>query len=257
MMKRNSTKMRLAIVLCALLVVAPISAHAGVGDIIQLLTTITNTLKGEIGKVLGSIRQVNNARQNLQQQVVWPVTAINQAKGSVLQVRSQITGLANQVHAIEVSSATLTNPQQLEAVLRNAQTVNLGGIQPAYLKIYGAVPSVTGAGSRDRNLIDIDDAMAAGSLKTASISSQATEQMLGVADSLEQQSAVTSPGSAPLLTAQAQVANLQNQAFLQKMLAAELRQEAARLAHDNATLKSSAEANRNLRDNMQQILRRP
>jgi tRNA A37 threonylcarbamoyltransferase TsaD len=81
--------------------------------------------------------------------------------------------------------------------------------------------------------------------------------MLGVADSLEQQAGQTAPGAAPLLTAQAQVANLQNQAYLQKMLAAELRQEATRLAHDNAMLKSGAAANRNLRNNMQQILSRP
>ena len=239
------------------LLLGQMTAHAGVADIIQLLTNITNTLKGEIGQVLGEIQKVNSARQNLQQQVVWPVTAINQAKNSVLQVRSQFTSLANQVHAIEVSSATLVNPQELEALLRHSQASNIGGIQPAYLKIYGAVPSATEAPANDRNIMDVDDAMAAGSLKTAAISGQASEQMLGVADSLERQSAVTSPGAAPLLTAQAQVANLQNQAYLQKMLAAELRQEATRLAHDNAAIKSEADANRDLRNNMQQILIRP
>lgn len=257
MIKKISTWKRLSIVLGIALVLAPMTVHAGVGDIIQLLTTITNTLKGEIGKVLGSIQNLNSSWQRLQQRVVWPVNAIDQAKGSVLQVRAQITGLANQVHAIEVSSATLSNPQQLEAVLRNRQATNIGGIQPAYLRIYGVVPSATEAGNDDRNLMDIDDAMAAGSLKTASISTEASEQMLGVADSLEKQSAATSPGAAPLLTVQAQVANLQNQAFLQKMLAAELRQEAAKLAHDNATLKSGADANRKLRDNLQQILQMP
>ncbi len=250
-------KRRVVGLLVLFVLMLPMAAHAGVADIIQLLVTITNTLKGDIGQVLGGIQKVNSARQSLQQQVVWPLTAINQAKNSVLQVRSQFSGLANQVHAIEVSSATLANPQQLEAVLRTNQAANAGSIQPAYLKIYGAVPSVTEAAAADRNLMDIDDAMAAGSLKTAAISGQASEQMLGVADSLERQSALTSPGAAPLLTAQAQVANLQNQAFLQKMLAAELRQEAARLAHDNATLKSGAVANRNLRNNMQQILSRP
>jgi hypothetical protein len=105
--------------------------------------------------------------------------------------------------------------------------------------------------------MDVDDSMAMGSLKTTVMSDQASEQMLRAADSLEQQSAVTAPGVAPLLTAQAQVANLQGQAFLQRMLAAELRQEAARLAHDNALVKRSAEANRDLRDHMRQILSRP
>lgn len=252
-----SGRKRMVGLIVLVVLMLPIAASAGVGDIIQLLVTITNTLKGEIGQVLSGIQKVNSARQNLQQQVVWPITAINQAKGSVLQVRSQFIGLANQVHAIEVSSATLANPQQLELLLRSNRGANLDGIQPAYLKIYGAVPSATEASVADRNLMDVDDAMAAGSLKTAAISGQASEQMLSVADSLERQSALTSPGAAPLLTAQAQVANLQNQAFLQKMLAAELRQEATRLAHDNAAIKRGAEANRNLRNSMQQILSRP
>ena len=68
---------------------------------------------------------------------------------------------------------------------------------------------------------------------------------------------MAAPGSAPMLTAQAQVANLQNQAMLQRMLAAELRQEATRLAHSNALRKRSAEATKQLRDHMQQILSRP
>jgi len=95
-----------------------------------------------------------------------------------------------------------------------------------------------------------------GSLKATMISDQASEQMLSVADSLEQQSAGTAPGAAPMLTAQAQVANLENQAFLQHMLAAELRQEATRLAHDNALIKESAAANKVLRDHVRQTLSR-
>jgi hypothetical protein len=94
-------------------------------------------------------------------------------------------------------------------------------------------------------------------MKTAVASDQATEQMLGVADGIERQATAAAPGSAPMLTAQAQVANLQNQAMLQRMLAAELRQEAARLAHSNALRKQSVDATNELRKRMQQILSRP
>lgn len=257
MRKRFSNWKYLASLFVLLILMLPLTARAGVGDIIQWLTTITDTLKGDIGQVLGAIQKVGNAKQNLQQQVAWPLTAINQAKSSVLQVRSQYSNLAGQIHAIEVSSANLANPKQLESLVRGGQTPGLGQLQPAFLKVYGTVPSATEASATDRNLMDVDDAMAMGSLKTTVMSDQASEQMLRAADSLEQQSAVTAPGVAPLLTAQAQVANLQGQAFLQRMLAAELRQEAARLAHDNALVKRSAEANRDLRDHMRQILSRP
>lgn len=234
----------------------PISAYAGVGDIIQLLTTITSTLKGDIGQVLGGIQKVGSLRQNLQQQIAWPLSAINQARSFVSQVRSQYSSLAGQIHSLEISSATLVNPRQLESLVRGGNTSGIGQIQPAYLKVYGAMPSATDANGTQRNLMDLDDAMAMGSLKATMISDQASEQMLSVADSLEQQSAGTAPGAAPMLTAQAQVANLENQAFLQHMLAAELRQEATRLAHDNALIKESAAANKVLRDHVRQTLSR-
>jgi hypothetical protein len=246
-----------AIVLICILVMLPLMARADVSDIVQLLTIITNTLKGDIGKALSGVQQVNNERRSLQQQLVWPIAAINQARACAQRVRSHFSNLAGQIHSTPVSSATLTNPQQLESVLRANQSTNIGGIQTAYFTIYGSVPAATDATVSDRNLMDIDDAMAAGSLKTATISGQVSQQMLSVADALEQQATQTSPGGAPLLTAQAQVANLENQAFMQKMLAAELRQEATRLAHDNALRKSSAAANHTLRNNMQQILSRP
>jgi hypothetical protein len=228
---------------CLVLVAAmllPVTANAGAGDIIQLLVTITNTLKGAIGQVLSGIQEVGSLKQKLQQQVAWPLSAINQAKSFVAQVRSQYTGLAGQIHSLEVSSANLVNPRQLESLVRGRNASSLGQIQPAFLKVYGATPSATDANDAQRNLMDVDDAMAIGTLKAATISDQASEQMLGVADSLEKQSGGTAPGAAPMLTAQAQVANLQNQAFLQRMLAAELRQEATRLAHDNALVKQSA-----------------
>src|SRR5258707_9581164 len=101
--------------------------------------------------------------------------------------------------------------------------------------------------------MDVDDAFALGALKTATASDQASQQMLNVADGLEQQAAVSAPGTAPILTAQAQAANLQSHAMLQRMLAAELRQEAPRLAHTHPLRKQSAHANPALRNNMQQI----
>jgi hypothetical protein len=246
----------LACVLVCVILLLPVAAHAGVGDIIQLLVTITDTLKNGVGQVLGGIQRVNTLRQNLQQQVAWPITAINQAKSEVAQVRSQFTSLAHQVRQIEVSSATLADPKQLERTLRGRGQVGLGQVQPAFVKVFGVVPSATNATPNDRNLVDADDAMASGSLKTAVLADTATEQMLNVADSLEKQAASTAPGAAPFVTGEAQVANLESQAYLQRLLAAELREEATRLAHANALVKRSAEANRLLRDHMSQILSR-
>ncbi len=250
-------KMRIvSLCLVVLLVLMPIAANAGVQDIISLLTTITSTLQNGVGSVLSGIQSINTTVRNFEQQVVWPLTLINQARAELSQVRAQFTSLAGQIQSIPTNSATLVNPLQLEQLLRSQRAGNLGQITAPYTQVYQPLPQANQATVAQRNLMDVDDAFALGALKTATASDQASQQMLNVADGLEQQAAVSAPGSASILTAQAQAANLQNQAMLQKLLAAELRQEAARLAHANALRKQSADANRDLRNNMLQILSR-
>lgn len=256
MTKRFSRKRIVVLCLVSLMVLMPITANAGVADIITLLNTIIGTLQNGVGQVLSGIQSINTTVRNFEQQVVWPVTLINQTKAEVAQVRSQFTSLAGQIQSIPTNSASLVNPKQLEALLRSRQSGNLGQISASYTQVYQALPQANQATGTQRNLMDVDDALALGALKTATASDQASQQMLSVADGLEQQAAVSAPGSASILTAQAQAANLQNQAMLQRMLAAELRQEAARLAHSNALRKQSADANRTLRNNLQQILSR-
>jgi hypothetical protein len=246
----------LALGLIFLLTLMPVAANAGVADIISLLTTITSTLQNGVGQVLSGIQSINTTVRNFEQQVVWPVTLINQTRAEVSQMRALFSSLASQIQSIPTNSATLVNPSQLEQLLRSQRAGSLNQINASYTQVYQALPPANQATVTQRNLIDVDDAFALGALKTATASDQASQQMLTVADGLEQQAAVSAPGSASILTAQAQAANLQNQAMLQKLLAAELRQEAARLAHANVLRKQSADANRDLRNNMQQILSR-
>jgi hypothetical protein len=95
-------------------------------------------------------------------------------------------------------------------------------------------------------MVDIDDALGQENLKTTLIADQGQDLILATANQMENQVAVSTPGSNPYITAQAQVANLRCQAFIQKMLAAELRQEAGRIAHDNVLVKRRATAAGNL-----------
>jgi hypothetical protein len=256
MKNRFSGKRTLAFCLVCLLVLMPVAANAGVQDIISLLTTITSTLQNGVGQVLSGIQSINTTVRNFEQQVVWPITLINQTRAEVSQVRAQFSSLASQIQSVPTNSASLVKPSQLETLLRSQHAGNLGQISASYTQVYQALPQPNQATATQRNLMDVDDAFALGALKTATASDQASQQMLSVADGLEQQAAVSAPGSASILTAQAQAANLQNQAMIQKLLAAELRQEAARLAHANALRRQSADANRDLRNNIQQILSR-
>jgi hypothetical protein len=255
-MKTTSRKTSLAVCLSLALLLAPLRAHAGLGDILSLLTTITGTLRNGIGQVLNGIHQAENGINLFEQQAIWPVTLIDQARTSVNQVHSEFSSLAAEVHGIEVSSAKLQNPGRLEALVRGTSSKDLNQLTSAYGQVYLALPEATEATDSQRNLIGADDVFALGAMKAAALSDQETGTVLGLAESLEKEAAVSAPGSAAMVTAEAQVASLESQAMLQKMLAQQLRQEAAALAHQNALRKHSASANKELRNNLLHILGR-
>src|SRR5262249_39062651 len=92
----------------------------------------------------------------------------------------------------------------------------------------------------DRDMSDMDDALTLDSLKTLKATDNATDLELQAADSIENSAALSAPGSAPFLTAAAVTSSVRSQALTQKMLAAELRQDAAHLAHQNGLRKRGA-----------------
>lgn len=245
------------LLLLPVLLVPPSARAAGIADILSLFKTITSTIQGAIGGALSGIQTLNSTINNFRQQTIWPVAQINQAKAFVASIRSQYGGLMFQIQAIKNNSATLANPSQLESVFRNGQSGSLGQFQSLYTNVYGNVPSSNDARPVQRDMVDMDDALAQGSLKTTVLSDQTTHGMLALADSIEQQSAMAAPGSGPMLATQAEISQLESQAYLAKVLASELRQEAVKLAHQNSLLKQSAASTRNLMNQAQQILTHP
>ena len=236
----------------------PLNTRAqGIGDLLLLLHTITTTLQGPIGDALSEMRKVSAAVNNFRQQIIWPLALINQTRAFVSATRARYTGLMSQIEGIKNNSATLALPMQLESVFRNAQSGSIGQIPSMYAQVYQPVALAGIAQPVQRNLMDIDDAMSMDSLKTAVVSDQTTQGMLTLADSLEQQAMSAAPGSASMVTAQARVADLETQAQLAKMLAAQLRQEATKLAHQNALLKQRSVATQTLKNQIQQVLAHP
>jgi len=236
----------------------PSSTRAqGTADVLLLLHTITSTLQGPIGDVLSEMRKVSAAVNKFRQEIIWPLALINQARSFVSATRAHYTGLMSQIEGLKNNSASLALPMQLESMFRGAQSGSIGQIPALYTQVYQPVTLAGIAQPQQRNLMDIDDAMAMDSLKTSVVSDQTTQGMLTLADSLEQQAMTAAPGSASMVTAQARVADLVTQAQLAKMLAAQLRQEATKLAHQNARLKHSATSTQNLFNQIQQVLAHP
>jgi hypothetical protein len=247
----------LFVVVITLCLLSSTTRADGIGDILSLFHTITSTLQGPIGGALSEMRKVSAAVNNFHQETIWPLAVINQTRSFVGATRARYTGLMSQIEGIKNNSATLALPMQLESMFRGAQSGSIGQIPSLYTQVYQPVALVGIAQPGQRNLMDIDDAMAMDSLKTAMVSDQTTQGMLTLADSLEQQAMSAAPGSASMVTAQARVADLVTQAQLAKMLAAQLRQEATKLAHQNATLKHSATTTQTLFNQIQQVLAHP
>ena len=224
----------MASVLGVVLFIAPASAHAGIFDIFG---EIFGTIQSDIGGSLKAINQIEQQVQQLYQTTMWPLAALNQARGFVATSISSFRNQMNQVFSTRYSSAVTPGPQQFESILHGRMSSQIPALGASFSANYGTVPRLNNAAPQDRLMMDMDDALGQENLKTTLIADQGADTILNTANQMENQVAVTTPGSNPYLSAQAQVANLRCQAYMQKMLAAELRQEAGRLAHDNALLK--------------------
>jgi hypothetical protein len=225
-------------------------------SLVAIIESVLNVIRGVIQTALTSINAVRTAINALYQEAVWPVALIDQAKGSVSRMIAQYRALMTNLFNTDLRSATLPNPTALENVIRNHQVNDFADLTSAYTKTYGSLPIETAASPADRMMMDMDDALALDNLKSLKQMDAAGDLTLQAANSIESAAAGSAPGAAPFLTAGAVVASIQSQALTQKMLAAELRQEAARLAHTNALLKRGTTMTGDVNTQIQNLLQK-
>lgn len=237
--RRRLMAVTLVGVMVVTLVGVPQPAQAQIG-ILGGIQAILNVIDGLIQTALTAINTVRTAINDLQQLVVWPQQLINQARAQVTQMIGQYRGVMSNIFHIRLNSATLPVPQALEAIMRDHQVNNFAALAATFTNNYGPIPVATAASTGDRAMSDMDDALTLDNLKTLKAGDQATDIELESADAIENSSSQAAPGSAPFLTATAITSAIHAQALTQKLLAAELRQEAARLAHRNTLRKENA-----------------
>ncbi len=236
--RRRVLALGLGGVIMVTLVVIPAQAKAQApGGIIQAIQAVLKVLNSLILPVVHGTRSANST---FYQTTVWPVPSINQANSLVLQMIGQYRSLMSGILNINLRSATLPAPQAMESLIRDHQANNFGGLTQSFNSTYRAIPAPTDANQADRDMSDFDDALTLDSLKTLKASDSATDLELQAADSIESAAGEAVPGSTPFLTATATLSSIRSQALTQKMLAAELRQEAARIAHQNGLRKRGA-----------------
>ena len=243
-----------------MLIVAPAPAQ-GQRCLPCVIQAVLDTINNVIGNWLNVIIGVLTNIRNFYQQTVWPLNLINQAKAQIMAMIAQFRGLMQSIFSINPHTATLPNPIALENIIRNRQTGDLGSVGQIYVNTFRPVPQAGLIAPQDRDMTDMDDALAQDNLKTLKMSDQAQDLMLQAADQIEDLAGDPdinhmAPGSAPFLTASAVVASVKSEAIMQKMLAAAMRQEAARIAHDNALRKRRSALAVQLQNDMTNILQR-
>lgn len=229
----------------------PKTAHAGILDI---FSSIESTINGTIGQALQSIRSVETQVQSMYEEVLWPVALIRQAQSFVAQTIQTYRGWMNSVFNLSIASAELSTPQQFESLFLSKSAASVSQMSAGYTATYGALPSAQQARSTSLQIMDINDALAKDALAQSMASDQVDTQMLSLADQMESGVATAAPGSSPYLTASALTATLETQAFQLKLLASQLREESAGLAHENARLKQQINERNQLNQNLQQML---
>jgi hypothetical protein len=251
--RRRVLTVTVAGILASTLLIAPPAAEAQ-GGLIQAIQAVLNVINGVIQTALNAINTVRTAINSLYQNLIWPVQLINQARGQITQMINQYRALMASILAINLSSATLPTPQSLETLMRDHRVNNFNTLTQSFANTYGAIPTSVDASQADRDMADMDDALTLDSLKTLKASDNATDLELQAADAIENSASQAAPGSAPFMTASAVASSVRSQALTQKMLAAELRQEAAHIAHHNGFRKRGATLTTQLRSLMINLL---
>jgi len=200
------------------------------------LGTINSTLGSVIGGGLQAINTVLSDISKFEQTVVWPKQAIAQALG----LAGQIQGFYTQIRAIfqiPIATATLQNPRQLESILLSRSAGQIPNTTGGYAAVYGVVPTPQNAPPPVRDIIDMTDAVAQDAMERAIAIDAIADQELAAADQINTNVQSATPGSAPIIEAQADAWLVRAHAYTQSALADLMRVRAIDLANNGAHLK--------------------
>jgi hypothetical protein len=217
------------------------------------LSTISNLLTSAVAKPLGAIQQLEQQAANFEQQVVFPIAALNQARGLAAQFQGQFTQM-RKTFQLSVSSATLPASQQLEKNLLSRNPNSVPQISGNYAALYGTVMPATDAPPQVRDLVDMTDAEAQAAMKKAVEIDALADLELQAAEQINQQLQTAAPGSAPILEAQASAWLVRANAYTQSAMAELVRVRSIELANNGAQLKFSTAHTMNLHSAGSQLL---
>jgi hypothetical protein len=150
---------------------------------------------------------------------------------------------------VNVSSATLANPQQLEQVLLSRNPMNVPNVTANYQTLYQTVPTPRAASPQTRDLVDMNDAAAQAAMKRAIAIDAIADTEMQAADRINTELAQAAPGTAPMIEAEAAAWLVRANAYTQSALGDVMRLRAVTLANSGAQLKFNSNNAAQIRQN--------
>ena len=234
------TLLKVTVVVLAAVAVLPTRANGQLGidmaAIMAALSKMQSLMSTYIAAPLKTINQYEQSTAKYEQEVMYPLTAINQAKSSVVQFENQFNQVSG-MFRVNVSSATLPQSQNLETLLLSRNAGNVPTISGQFQNVYGVVMPQNAASPQMRTMTDMTDAQAQDAMKRAVEIDALADAELNEANQMGQQISQAAPGSAEILEAEADVWVVRANAYTQAALAELMRTRGIDLANQSKTSK--------------------
>jgi hypothetical protein len=242
------TLLKVAVVVLAVIAILPTRANGQFGidtaAIMAALSKMQSLMNTYIAAPLRTINQYEQSTSKYEQEVMYPLTAINQAKTSVMQFENQFNQVSGSFR-VNVSSATLPQSQNLEALLLSRNAANVPTITGQFQNVYGVVMPQNAASPQIRTMTDMTDAQAQDAMKRAIEIDALADAELNEANKMGQQISQAAPGSAGILEAEADVWVVRANAYTQAALAELMRTRGIDLANQSKASKFATADNTN------------
>lgn len=232
--------LKVSIVALAVLAILPTRASGQFGidtaAILAALSKMQSLMNTYIAAPLKTINQYDQSIVKYEQEVMYPLAAINHAKTSVMQFENQFNQVSG-MFSVDVSSATLPQSQSLESLLLSRNAANVPNLSGQFENVYGVVMPQNTASPQVRTMTDMTDAQAQDAMKRAIEIDALAAAELNEANQMGQQISQAAPGSAPILEAEADVWVVRANAYTQAALAELMRTRGIDLANQSGKTK--------------------
>jgi hypothetical protein len=240
--------MKAAVVGLGVLAILPPRANGQFGidtaAILAALSKMQSLMNTYIAAPLRTVNQYEQSVAKYEQEVMYPLAAINQAKTSVMQFENRFNQISN-IFRVNVSSATLPQSQNLESLLLSQNAANVPVVSGQFQNVYGIVMAQNASSQQVRTMTDMTDAQAQDAMKRAIEIDALADAELNEASQMGQQISQAAPGSAPILEAEADVWVVRANAYTQAALAELMRTRGIDLANQSEISKLATSDNTN------------